>query len=135
MLSPAYIGIEDLMQMPFLSLYLQLDPTNERVDVPLNFDKIRQIVSCKHKIEEVLKDYKTDANETRKKFFKKIRIDDKKKVSNPEITAFREHFQISLGLSGLSSNAYNCLGQFTTSSSADPTNSLKHLLSVWVDPA
>ncbi|CAG8850908.1 25646_t:CDS:1, partial [Racocetra persica] len=49
---------------------------------------------------------------------------------------------ISLGLFGLSSNIYNCLGQFTPISTAssvakvnDLTTNLKHLLSAWVDPA
>ncbi|CAG8464573.1 26462_t:CDS:2 [Dentiscutata erythropus] len=144
-LSPAYTGIEELPHMPFLSLYLQLGATTEFIDIPKEFVEMRQtrqVISCKRKIKEVLKDYKTDNNETRKEFFKKIRIDYEKEVSGAEITAFREHFQISLGLFGLSLNVYNCLEQFTpvstTSSSASSnnlTNSLKHLLSAWVNPA
>ncbi|CAG8849163.1 29070_t:CDS:1, partial [Racocetra persica] len=125
-LSPAYIGIEELPHMPFLSLYLQLGATTEFVDIPEEFvetRQTRQVNSCKRKINEVLKDYKTDHNETRKEFFKKIRIDYEKEVSGAEITAFREHFQISLGLFGLSSNVYNCLGQFTPVSTPVSTTS------------
>ncbi|CAG8823310.1 18213_t:CDS:2, partial [Racocetra fulgida] len=37
----------------------------------------RNMTSCKRKIAEVLKDYKTDAKETRKEFIKKIRLENK----------------------------------------------------------
>ncbi|CAG8713318.1 10939_t:CDS:1, partial [Racocetra persica] len=137
--------IEDLSHMPFLSLYLQLGAKSESSDVPkLESTKTRNMASCKRKIAEVLEDYKTDAKETRKEFIKKIRVENKEdsSASSAEIKEFREHFQISLGLFGLSPNIYNCLGQFTpvsaTSSTVmvnDLTNSLKHLLSAWVDPA
>ncbi|CAG8630752.1 19862_t:CDS:1 [Racocetra persica] len=99
--------------------------------------------SCKRKIAEVLEDYTTDAEGTGKEFIKKIRLGKKEDsdASSAEIKEFREYFQISLGLFGLSSDIYNCLGQSTpvstTSSSTkvnDLTNSLKHLLSAWVDP-
>ena len=139
-LSPAYIGIEELPHMPFLSLYLQLGATKEFIDVPTEFfesPQTRQIALCKRKIEEVLKDYQTNDDETRENFIKKIRIDDNNDVSNAEITAFREHFQMPLALFGLSSNIYSCLKQFTsnpTTSSLDLTSSFKQLLTAWVDP-
>ncbi|CAG8854498.1 42178_t:CDS:1, partial [Gigaspora margarita] len=76
MLSPAYIGIEDLSHMPFLSLYLQLGAKSESSDVPKSEStKTRNMTSCKRKIAEVLEDYKTDAKETRKEFIKKIRLE------------------------------------------------------------
>ncbi|CAG8498256.1 4133_t:CDS:2 [Funneliformis caledonium] len=112
LLSPAYIGIEELPHMPFLSLYLQLGATR-----------------CK--IEEVLKNYQTDDDETRENFIKKIRIDDNNDVSNAEIIAFRKHFQMPLALFGLSSNIYSFLKQFIsnlTTSSLDLTSSFKQLL-------
>ncbi|CAH1757035.1 8443_t:CDS:1 [Entrophospora sp. SA101] len=115
LLSPAYIGIEELPHMPILSLYLQLGSTKEFIDVPTELFKspqTRQIVLCKHKIEEVLKDYQTDDDETIENFIKKIRIDDNNNVSNTEIIAFREHFQKTLALFGLSSNICGCLKQF-----------------------
>ncbi|CAG8722705.1 17756_t:CDS:2, partial [Racocetra fulgida] len=80
---------------------------------------------------------------TRKEFIKKIRLENKEdsRASDAEINAFREHFQISLGLFGLSSNIYKCLGQNKSDSTPsstvmvnDLTNNLKHLLSAWVDP-
>ncbi|CAG8841880.1 12447_t:CDS:2, partial [Gigaspora margarita] len=139
-LSPAYVGIEDLPYMPFLSLYLQLGAKSESADVPSKFTTTRNMGSCKRKIEEVLKGYETDAKETGKEFIKKIRLENNRDsdASDSEIKEFREHFQTSLGLFGLSSNIYNCLEQSTSNSSStnvnDITNSLKHLLSAWVDP-
>ncbi|CAG8805753.1 15781_t:CDS:2, partial [Gigaspora margarita] len=82
MLSPAYIGIEDLPHMPFLSLYLQLGAKSELSDVPNSEStKTRNMTSCKRKIAEVLEDYKTDAKETRKEFIKKIRLENKEDSS------------------------------------------------------
>ncbi|CAJ0767207.1 6185_t:CDS:2, partial [Entrophospora sp. SA101] len=136
----AYISIEELPHMPFLSLYLQLGATKEFIDVPTEFfesPQTCQIGLCKQKIEEVLKDYQTDDDEARENFIKKIRIDDNNDVSNAEITAFCEHFQMPLALFGLSSNIYSCLKQFTsnpTTSSLDLTSSFKQLLTAWVDP-
>ncbi|CAJ0914775.1 8084_t:CDS:2 [Entrophospora sp. SA101] len=121
---PAYIGIEELPHMPFLSLYLQLGATKEFIDVPTEFFKSPQtcqIALCKHKIEEVLKDYQTDDDKT----------------SEILLRTFHEHFQKPLALFGLSSNIYSCLKQFTsnpTTSSLDLTNSFKQLLTAWVDP-
>ncbi|CAJ0648726.1 6379_t:CDS:2, partial [Entrophospora sp. SA101] len=132
--------IEELPHMPFLSLYLQLGATKEFIDVPTEFfesPQTCQIGLCKQKIEEVLKDYQTDDDEARENFIKKIRIDDNNDVSNAEITAFCEHFQMPLALFGLSSNIYSCLKQFTsnpTTSSLDLTSSFKQLLTAWVDP-
>ncbi|CAG8638432.1 1329_t:CDS:2 [Paraglomus occultum] len=144
LLSPAYIGVEKLPHMPFLSLYLQLGATTEFVDVQLAKVKARQtrqINLCKRKIEEVLKDYQADDDTTRDEFIKKIRIDGSKDVSDAEITAFRECFQVPLALFGLSSNIYGCLEQFmpvpATSSSTttkDLTSNFKQLLTAWVDP-
>ncbi|CAG8668297.1 3420_t:CDS:1, partial [Paraglomus brasilianum] len=144
LLSPAYIGVEKLPHMPFLSLYLQLGATTEFVDVQLAKVKARQtrqINLCKRKIEEVLEDYQVDDDTTRDEFIKKIRIDGSKDVSDAEITAFRESFQVPLALFGLSSNMYGCLEQFmpvsATSSSTttkDLTGNFKQLLTAWVDP-
>nr|CAG8532985.1 1751_t:CDS:2 [Entrophospora candida] len=124
-LSPAYIGIEELPHMPFLSLYLQLGATKEFIDVPTEFFESPQTY------------YQTDDDEARENFIKKIRIDDNNDASNAEITAFCEHFQMPLALFGLSSNIYSCLKQFTsnpTTSSLDFTSSFKQLLTAWVDP-
>ena len=129
--------------MPFLSLYLQLGATTEFVDVQLavGAHQTRQINLCKGNIKEVLKDYQIDDDKTRGEFIKKIRIDCSKDVSDAEITAFREHFQVPLALFGLSSNIYGCLEQFmpvpATSSSTttkDLTSNFKQLLTAWVDP-
>ncbi|CAG8689517.1 15339_t:CDS:2, partial [Racocetra fulgida] len=131
-----YVGIEELPYMPFLSLYLQLGAKSESADVPSKFTTTRNMGSCKRKIEEVLEVYETDAKETGKEFIKKIRLENNRDsdASDSEIKEFREHFQTSLGLFGLSSNIYNCLEQSTSDSSSnkvnDITNSLKHLLSV-----
>ncbi|CAG8849777.1 33684_t:CDS:1, partial [Racocetra persica] len=51
-LSPAYIGIEDLPYMPFLSLYLQLGAKSELADVPSKSTTTRNMDSCKRKIAE-----------------------------------------------------------------------------------
>ncbi|CAG8844925.1 5823_t:CDS:1, partial [Racocetra persica] len=51
-LSPAYIGIEDISYMPFLSLYMQLGAKSELVDVPSMPTKTRNTTSCKCKIAE-----------------------------------------------------------------------------------
>ncbi|CAG8469482.1 8349_t:CDS:2 [Diversispora eburnea] len=68
-----------------------------------------QVTECKNQIENGLKDNQVDYNETRDKFIKKIRINDNADVSDTEIIAFREHFQIPFALFGLSSKIYNCL--------------------------
>ncbi|CAG8744215.1 25005_t:CDS:10 [Cetraspora pellucida] len=116
---------------------------SELANVLSKFTETPNMTSCKCKIAEVLEDYKIDTKETGKKFVKKIRLKNKKVLSalSTKIKAFREHFQTSLGLFGLSSNIYNCLVQSTPVSTAslsakvsDLTNSLKHLLSAWVDP-
>ncbi|CAG8831877.1 11791_t:CDS:1, partial [Gigaspora margarita] len=140
-LSPAYIDIEKLPYMPFLSLYLQLGAIAEFADVPTEFIQTRQVTLCKRKIEEVLEDYQAGDIETRGEFVKKIRIDDDKDISNAEITAFREHFQTPLALFGLSPNVYSCLEQPTPVSATSPltitndlASSFKQLLTAWVDP-
>ncbi|CAG8499026.1 2346_t:CDS:2, partial [Cetraspora pellucida] len=112
-LSLAYIGIEDLLYMLFLLLYLQLGAKSELVDILSKFTETSNMTSCKCKIAEVLEDYKTDTKETGKEFVKKIRL----KIRNIQV---------------LQSTPV-----FTASSSvkvSDLTNSLKHLLSAWVDP-
>ncbi|CAJ0749101.1 3807_t:CDS:2, partial [Entrophospora sp. SA101] len=109
---PAYIGIEELPHMPFLSLYLQLGATKEFIDVPTEFFKSPQtcqIALCKHKIEEVLKDYQTDDDKTSEILLRSLEL-----------------MTIMI-----------CLKQFTsnpTTSSLDLTNSFKQLLTAWVDP-
>ena len=140
-LSPAYIDIEKLPHMPFLSLYLQLGAITEFVDVPTEFIQTRQVTSCKRKIENVLEEYQAGDIKTRGEFVKKIRIDDNQDISDAEITAFREHFQTPLALFGLSPNIYSCLEQLTpipaTSPStiaSDLTSNFKQLLTAWVDP-
>lgn len=90
----------------------------------------------KRKIEEVLRDYQTNNNETRDGFLKKIQINYSTKISDSEITTFRRHFQILLAIFGLSPKVYACLMQttpLTTFSSEDLTNSFKQLLTAWID--
>ncbi|CAG8852198.1 13669_t:CDS:1, partial [Gigaspora margarita] len=137
-LSPAYIDIEKLPHLPFLSLYLQLGAITELVDVPTEFIQTRQVTMCKRKIEDVLGNYQADDIETRGEFIKKIRLDVNNDISNAEITAFREHFQTPLALFGLSPNIYSCLEQptpvFATSPSTitnDLASNFKQLLTAW----
>nr|CAG8481870.1 1483_t:CDS:2 [Entrophospora candida] len=108
------IDIEELPHMPFLSLYLQLGATKVFIDVPTELFKSPQTRQIK------------------------IRIDDNYNVSNAENIAFREHFQKTLALFGLSSNICGCLKQFppipVTTSPSDLTSSFKQLLTAWVDP-
>ncbi|CAG8522319.1 12399_t:CDS:2, partial [Dentiscutata heterogama] len=113
-LSPAYIGIEDLLYMPFLSLYLQLGAKSELTDIPSKFTTTCKIDLCKRKIAKVLENYKMDAKGTEKEFIKKIRLGKEDSDTSRQSTPVP-----------------------TTSPSTkvnDLTNSLKHLLSAWVDP-
>ncbi|CAG8605489.1 725_t:CDS:2, partial [Cetraspora pellucida] len=77
-LSPAYIGIKDLLYMSFLSLYLQLGAKSELVDVSSKFTETPNMTSCKCKIAEILEDYKTDTKEIGKKFVRRLDLKIKK---------------------------------------------------------
>ncbi|CAG8725364.1 22304_t:CDS:2 [Cetraspora pellucida] len=103
-------GIEDLPYMPFLSLYLQLDAKSELVDILSKFTETPNMISCKYKITEVLEDYKIDTKETKKNLLRRLDLKIKKIQSIP------------VSIASSSAKVSNL------------TNSLKHLLSAWVEP-
>ncbi|CAG8792419.1 9601_t:CDS:2, partial [Cetraspora pellucida] len=85
-LSPAYIGIENLLYMPFLSLYLQLGAKSELVKISSKFTKTHKMIACKCKLVNVLENYKTDTKETGKEFIKRLDLKIRKLQSTPVST-------------------------------------------------